>query len=251
MSQGYQDFAYVYDELTDDISYRERAAYFDQLISIYTDQKGILLDAACGTGSLSEEFAALGYDVIGVDCSEDMLAVAMDKMMQSGADITYLCQSLQKLDLFGTVDVAVCALDSLNHIIQMEELQKAVDRISLFLHPDGYFLFDVNTVYKHENILGNHTFVYDYEDVYLVWRNTLRQKHIVQIDLDIFQSEGEAYYRTSEQFFERAYTSEELEYILHQAGLKILSIFHEDSMNPPQKDSQRLIYVTAKEKKHV
>lgn len=244
---GYQGFAYVYDELTDDISYQKRAAYFDGIIQSVTHQRGILLDLACGTGSLSEEFAKLGYDVIGADCSEDMLAVAMEKRAESGLDIIYLCQSMQDLDLYGTVDAAVCALDSLNHITELDELQKAVDKVSLFLHPDGVFVFDVNTVYKHQQVLGNQNFVYDYDDVYLVWKNTLLPQNTIQIDLDLFEKEGDRYFRTSESFQERAYTQQELEQVLKKAGLKIEAIYHEDSLQPPMETSQRLIYVTTKE----
>ena len=244
---GYQGFAYVYDELTDDISYQKRAAYFDGIIQSVTHQRGILLDLACGTGSLSEEFAKLGYDVSGADCSEDMLAVAMEKRVESGLDIIYLCQSMQNLDLYGTVDAAVCALDSLNHITELDELQKAVDKVSLFLHPDGVFVFDVNTVYKHQQVLGNQNFVYDYDDVYLVWKNTLLPQNTIQIDLDLFEKEGDRYFRTSESFQERAYTQQELEQVLKKAGLKIEAIYHEDSLQPPMETSQRLIYVTTKE----
>lgn len=244
---GYQGFAYVYDELTDDISYQKRAAYFDGIIQSVTHQRGILLDLACGTGSLSEEFAKLGYDVIGADCSEDMLAVAMEKRVESGLDIIYLCQSMQDLDLYGTVDAAVCALDSLNHITELDELQKAMDKVSLFLHPDGVFVFDVNTAYKHQQVLGNQNFVYDYDDVYLVWKNTLLPQNTIQIDLDLFEKEGDHYFRTSESFQERAYTQQELEQVLKKAGLKIEAIYHEDSLQPPMETSQRLIYVTTKE----
>ena len=113
---SYEAFATVYDELTDDISYPNRAAYFDKLVELHGGKRGILLDLACGTGSLSEEFARLGYDVIGVDSSEEMLAAAMNKRVESGFDITYLHQRMQDLDLYGTIDVAVCALDSLIHL---------------------------------------------------------------------------------------------------------------------------------------
>lgn len=243
---SYRQFAYVYDILTDDVNYAKRAAYYNGLLEYHTGQKGILLDLACGTGSLTEEFAKLGFDTIGVDGSADMLNEAMEKKAKSGLDILYLHQDMRALDMYGTVDVAVCALDSLNHLIKTEDLQQALNRVSLFLHPDGYFLFDVNTVYKHRQILGNNTFVYDYDEVYLVWRNSLRENDIVQFDLDIFFREENHYSRSSETFCERAYVQDELKDLLSRAGLQIISIFHADSMNEPRADSQRLVYVTKK-----
>ena len=115
----------------------------------------------CGTGNICEAFAKLGYDMIGVDGSEDMLAEALDKKVASGTDIIYLCQKMQELDLYGTVDAAFCTLDSLNHLNGIEELQAVLNRVSLFLNPDGIFIFDCNTLYKHQQVLANNTFVYD------------------------------------------------------------------------------------------
>lgn len=243
---SYNQFAYVYDILTDDVNYAERAAYFNMLLEYHTKQKGILLDLACGTGSLTEELAKLGFDTIGVDGSSDMLNEAIRKRARSGLDIIYLNQDMRRLDMFGTVDVVVCALDSLNHLTKTEDLRQTMNKVSLFLHPDGYFLFDVNTVYKHQQVLGNNIFVYDYDEVYLVWRNALMKKNTIQINLDIFAREGNHYFRSTESFCERAYTQDELEKILIQAGLKIVSIYHEDSIEAPKPDSQRIVYVTKK-----
>lgn len=243
---SYEAFATVYDELTDDISYPNRAAYFDKLVELHGGKRGILLDLACGTGSLSEEFARLGYDVIGVDSSEEMLAAAMNKRVESGFDITYLHQRMQDLDLYGTIDVAVCALDSLNHLTSAKELQRAVDRVSLFLDPQGLFLFDVNTPYKHREVLANNIFVYDYDDVYLVWKNTLLEDDIVSFELDIFEQDGEAYFRTTERFCERAYSKDQLQEVLDRAGLEVVGLYHEDSLEPPLSHSERVVYVTKK-----
>ncbi|MEE1491531.1 MAG: class I SAM-dependent methyltransferase, partial [Massilioclostridium sp.] len=227
-------------------SYPNRAAYFDKLVELHGGKRGILLDLACGTGSLSEEFARLGYDVIGVDSSEEMLAAAMNKRVESGFDITYLHQRMQDLDLYGTIDVAVCALDSLNHLTSAKELQRAVDRVSLFLDPQGLFLFDVNTPYKHREVLANNIFVYDYDDVYLVWKNTLLEDDIVSFELDIFEQDGEAYFRTTERFCERAYSKDQLQEVLDRAGLEVVGLYHEDSLEPPLPHSERVVYVTKK-----
>ena len=135
---SYNDFALVYDTLTENVGYPRRAACYDRLITAHGGKKGILLDLACGTGSMSFEFAKLGYDVIGIDGSEEMLSVAMDKKLDGGADsVIFLCQQMQELDLFGTIDVTVCALDSLNHLVNLKDLQETFRRVSLFTNPGG------------------------------------------------------------------------------------------------------------------
>ena len=243
---GYGSFAYYYDRLTQNISYKQRAEYFDTLVKMHGGKKNILLDLACGTGSLSEEFSRMGYDVIAVDGSEEMLNEALDKKFDSGLNIQYLCQDMTELDMFGTIDVTVCALDSLNHLPDLEAVKKTVERVSLFCEPQGLFLFDINTPYKHQNILGNNTFVYDLEDVYCVWQNEYQGNNTVEINLDFFTREDNVYLRTGESFCERAYTSAEIENALNKAGLKTEAIYEEMTQNEPCDTTQRVVYVTRK-----
>lgn len=154
----YSRFAEYYDVLTKNICYKERAAYFNTLIERFGGKSGgILLDLACGTGSLSEEFTKLGYDVIGVDNSQEMLSVALEKKLDSDLPIQYLHQNMTKLDMFGTIDITICALDSLNHLPNLDAVKATAERVSLFTNPGGLFIFDVNTPYKHEKVLANNT----------------------------------------------------------------------------------------------
>ncbi len=248
---GYHQFAQYYDLLTGNVDYQKRCAYFIQLFEKHKNSKlqgDLLLDLACGTGSLTFAFEKQGYNCIGVDASEEMLSVAMEKKLALSSNALFLCQDLAGLDLYGTVDYAVCALDSLNHITDEHKLQKVFQKISLFLHPQGLFVFDVNTPYKHARILGEQAFVYDLPEVYCVWQNHYRPKHhMVDICLDFFYPQGESYVRESERFCERAYTGEELQNMLQHAGLEVVAIYKGDTLYSIDETTQRAVYVVKKE----
>ena len=218
----YDSFAYVYDNLTNDVDYKARTDYLCSLFCRFDAMPSLLLDFACGTGSFSNEFARRGVSVIGVDISPEMLSVARENSRAAGCDVLYLCQSGEELDLYGTVDGAVCCLDSLNHITDYESLCKTLARVALFLEKDRLFIFDVNTVYKHEKVLSDNCFVIENDQVYCVWQNEFeKEKNIVNISLDFFLEQDGVYLRESEDFSERAYCESELEKALTAAGLKI------------------------------
>lgn len=247
---GYHSFSYFYDKLTSNISYKKRAEYFDMLIKNHNGKKNLLLDLACGTGSLSEEFSRMGYDVIGVDASEEMLNEALDKKFDSGLNIQYLCQDMTKLDMFGTIDVTICALDSLNHLNNSEDIQKTFERVSLFCEPNGLFIFDVNMPYKHQYVLGNNTFIYDMDDVFCVWQNSFDSKnddYRVDISLDIFgKNENGLYERYYDELSEIAFERNKIENMLVKAGLSVEAVYDFDSTNPPDEHSEKLVFVARK-----
>lgn len=242
----YNDFAYSYDALMQDVDYQKRTDYICSLFKAFDRMPTLMLDLACGTGEFSNRFAEQGVSVIGVDISYDMLAVAREKSAEAENDILYLCQDAAELDLYGTVDGAICCLDSLNHITDYDKFCKAIARVSLFLEKDRLFIFDLNTEYKHREVLGNNTFVIDTDDVYCVWQNEYGEKNMVEINLDFFTSDGDAYYRTSENFCERAYTDGEIKNALQKAGLKIEAVYEEMTQNAPNDTTQRVVYVTRK-----
>ncbi len=244
----YNEFAAFYDRLMQDADYERRSAYIRDLFIKYDKEPTLLLDLACGTGGFSNEFARMGISVIGVDVSEDMLCIARENSAALGQDVLYLCQDATSLDLYGTVDGAVCCLDSLNHITDYNDFCKAISRVSLFLEKDRLFIFDVNTVYKHESVLANNTTVIDEDDLYCVWSNKYNpQSHTTNITLDFFEAlENGQYERYGEEFCERAYTSEEIGDALTLAGLEIVEMFEENTYNKPTDNTERIIYVTRK-----
>lgn len=244
---AYSVFAQYYDTLTKNVEYLKWADYLLELMKQLGHEPGLTVDLACGTGSLTLELFRRGIDIYGVDASVAMLSEAREKCVEAEADILFLCQKIQDLDLYGTVDTAICTLDSLNHLHSREDVQKAFLKVSLFMNPGGWFLFDMNTPYKHEKILGDNTFVYDMDEVYCVWQNHYsRPNHKVEIQLDFFQREEEAYFRSSESFFELAYPSEMILEMLKESGFENILLYEPFTFDLPGNDSQRIMYAARK-----
>ena len=247
---SYGIFSEFYDALTANVSYDTVAQVLGSLLTRYGKGRGLLLDLACGTGSVSVRLAEKGYEIIGVDLSPEMLSEAQNKAYSAGQNILFLCQDMTALDLYGTVDAAVCTLDGLCHLPDEESLSAALRKVSLFMNPGGVFLFDVNSVYKHRAVLGNNTFVYDTDDVYCVWQNTLLSDGVtVQMDLDFFEPVSDAgdYVRQSERFTERTYPRETLEAMLKKAGFTVLDVFDGYSEKPAHDTSERLLFAVRKD----
>lgn len=240
---GYHIFSQFYDNLTFNVDYEKRAEYIQSVLSLWGHEAGLTLDLACGTGSMTIALKERGWDVFGIDGSQDMLSIAMDKAYDKDLSILFLCQQMERLDLYGTIDTCVCTLDSLNHITEREKLQAAFDKVALFMNPDGVFVFDVNTVYKHRNILGNNTFVYDTDEVYCVWQNSIKENNIVNIELDLFEKADGVYTRHTERFSERAYEIDELKAMLRKAGFETLAVYHDMTTEPLRGDSDRAVFV--------
>ncbi len=235
MSGGYSAFAYFYDALTGNISYKERADYFDRLIKKHGGQKGVLLDLACGTGSLSEEMSKLGYDVIGVDGSVDMLSEAMNKKIESGLDIQYICQDMTELDLYGTVDAAYCSLDGINYI-PPAELPVLFYKLSCFIRPSGLFLFDIRSPEWIESMDGQ-VYVDEQDDVLCLWRSEIsREEDCIYYDMDIFSKKGSLWERSEEEHIEHIYSFEYLENLLLSKGFCNVKIIGDG----PQSDLGRI-----------
>ena len=248
---GYGDFSYYYDMLTENVDYEKRCDYICNLLAENGIGKGILLDLACGTGSLSVLLSQRGFDVIGTDASEDMLTKAQEKKYDAAPDAIFLCQKMEELDLFGTINAAVCTLDSINHVTDESKVREIFRRVSLFMEDGGIFIFDVNTPYKHRNILADNTFVYDMDEVYCVWQNSTDKKTLLtEVSLDIFEKDTEeeedVYYRYSEEFSEKGYELSQIEKWLTEYKFEVLGVYEELSKNKVGEKTQRAVFVARK-----
>ncbi|HHV51770.1 MAG TPA: class I SAM-dependent methyltransferase [Clostridiales bacterium] len=242
---GYQALAAYYDRLTLNVDYNKRTGYIISLFERhYSGELEVLLDLACGTGSIAVELAARGFDVIGVDSSEEMLSLASQKAAEKGLPLMLLCQDMRSLDLYGTVDGAVCLLDSLNHLCSRVELAEVFKRLFLFVKPGGLFIFDVNTKFKHHNILGDNCFVFEEDDFVCVWRNRLISRTSeVDILLDFFVKNGDNYIRLTDSLRERAYSLNTISRLLHDAGFETLAIYDDLTFDAARDDSERVYFV--------
>ena len=244
---SYTDFAQYYDGLMQNAGYPERAEYLCALLRHFHHEPGETLDLACGTGTLTLELKKRGFSIFGVDASVDMLTQAQAKAADCGEQILFLHQRMQRLELFGTVDTVLCTLDSLNHLATPQDVQETFVRVARYLEPGGLFIFDMNTPYKHREILGDNIFLYDTDEVYCIWQNHYQSSGCrVHITLDFFARDGALYRRSGESFFERAYETEQIHAFLQKAGLRCVGTFAEQSFQPPAADTQRIVYVAQK-----
>lgn len=244
---SYNSFAEYYDALMEDARYEERCRFILDAAERFGHPMGRTLDLACGTGTLTLLLRQHGVDVFGCDGSVDMLSEAMQKSLEAGEHILYVCQEMQRMALPETIDTCVCTLDSLNHLTDASDVQRTFDAVSRAMNPGGLFLFDVNTVYKHRSVLADNVFVTENERVFCVWQNFPRENDTTDIALDFFAEADGVYYRSSEDFSERAYPEEQLRDMLARAGFDVLMVCGDLRFEPPAEDEQRAIYIARKE----
>ena len=247
---SYDFLAGCYDRLTYDVDYPAWADYIEKHFRRGLPGKTVL-DLACGTGSLTRELAERGYEMIGVDLSPEMLAEAAEKNRDvDGIPPMFLCQSMDKLDLYGTIDACVCCLDSVNYVTSPKKLQKAFERVHLFLMPGGLFLFDINTP---EKLLGldGQVFLDETEDTYCVWRAEYSpRRRICSYFMDLFRLDEETglWERGEELHEEYAYTPQELEEYLRQAGFTDIRKYGDRKLRAPVPGEQRIFFTARKDK---
>ena len=242
---GYGEFASVYDLLTENVPYDEIAEYYNGIIKELGATGNLLLDMGCGTGNLTLRLADMGYDIIASDASAEMLTIASEKL--SGR-AQLICQSMTETELYGAVDIAVSTLDSINHLDSAADIFECFKRTAENMNSGGLFLFDVNTIYKHREILGNNTFVYDVDGVYCVWQNEYQGDGRTDIYLDFFAEDEESgmYDRYSDDFSETAYPAEKIKELLIGAGFEICACYEYLTENEPTEESEKLTFVARK-----
>jgi SAM-dependent methyltransferase len=244
---SYTNFAAFYDRLQE-ADYDEIGAYYHKRLSESgAAGKGkILLDLACGTGVLSRYFAELNYDVLGVDISPEMLSIAMEKPHEN---IQYLRQDMTRLDLFGTIDCCICALDSLNHLPDYTALRKAFKSIALFMNKGGVFAFDMNTLYKHNEILSGNDFVIEKKELFCTWQNSFCEDGRVDITLDVFcrgDYKSPDWQRHTQNLTETAYELTEITELLEEAGFGGIKIYDWLSDEAANELSEKAVFVAVK-----
>ena len=248
---AYTSFARVYDTFMDNVPYHDWANYLQDLLREYDIWDGLILDLGCGTGSMAEELAKRGYDMIGVDNAEDMLEIAMEKRMESGYDILYLLQDMREFELYGTVRGIVSVCDSVNYITEEEDLLEVFCLVNNYLDPMGVFIFDFNTEYKYREILGERTIAEEREECSFIWENYYDDEDKINeyvLTLFLQEEEDEALYRKyQEQHFQKAYTLEKIQMLLERAGLVFETAYDAYTKDPVHEKSER-ITVVAREK---
>ncbi len=246
--EAYTSFAQVYDLFMDNIPYKEWCEYVTGLLQEYGIKDGLVLDLGCGTGSLTELLTEKGYDMIGVDNSEDMLQTAMEKRGESGRDILYLMQDMREFELYGTVRAVVSICDCMNYILDYEDMVQVFRLVNNYLDPKGIFIFDLNSVYKYESVLGDSTIAEDREDCSFIWDNYYdRETGINEYCLSLFiRQEEDLYRKYTENHYQRAYSLEQVKAAIEAAGMEFITAYDAFTKAPVKGDSER-IYVIARE----
>lgn len=248
--EAYTGFAEVYDLFMDNVPYEEWSRYLMGILEEYQVSQGLVLELGCGTGKMTRLLAQAGYDMIGVDNSEEMLQLAKEAEGEA-EDILYLLQDMRDFELYGTVRAVVSVCDSLNYILEEEELLTVFQLVNNYLDPGGVFIFDLNTLYKYREILGENTICENREEGSFIWENYYdEEEQVNQYDLTLFVQEPDSsglYRKYEETHFQRGYELSRVIELLQQAGMEYINAFDAFTREPVKADSER-IYVIAREK---
>ncbi len=244
--QAYTGFAQVYDLFMDNVPYEEWGRYLTGLLQEHGVEHGIVLDLGCGTGKMTRLLGRAGYDMIGVDNSQEMLGIAMDKDAEG---ILYLCQDMRAFELYGTVAAVVSVCDSMNYILEEEELEQVFRLVNNYLDPGGIFIFDLNTLFKYEALLGDAVICENRDEGSFIWENYYdSEERLNEYDLTLFIREDSGLYRKYEETHcQRGYSLEQVQTLLAQAGMEFVTAYDAFTKEAPRQESER-VYVIAREK---
>lgn len=246
--EAYSEFAEVYDLFMDNIPYEEWCVYLTGLLRENGVSDGLVLELGCGTGTMTELLARQGYDMIGVDSAPQMLQKAMEKRELSGQEILYLLQDMREFELYGTVKAIVSVCDSINYVTEEADLLEVFKLVNNYLDPGGAFIFDLNTVYKYEKLLGDTTIAENREEGSFIWENeydSQTQRNVYRLAL-FLPVENDLCRKYEELHCQRAYSLEKIKELLCLAGLEYVTAYDAFTHESPKKDSER-IYVVARE----
>ena len=249
--ESYTDFALVYDEFMDETPYKDWCERIKKAIEEYgiskpdrnaTDvlesERNLVVDLGCGTGTLTQLLYDAGYDMIGIDYSESMLEKAIEKREEAGAEILYLNQDMRELELFSTVGTVVSVCDSVNYLLEDEDIRTTVNLVHNYLYPGGLFIFDFNTDYKYREVIGDTTIAENRDDCSFIWDNFYDpDEKINEYDLTIFLKEDSGLYRKfTETHFQKGYEPEEMKNILINAGFEIIEMSDSEALCEDEKE---------------
>ncbi len=246
--EAYTAFAKVYDEFMDNVPYDEWCQYILKLLKDNGIDKGILLDLGCGTGKLTKRLSDSGFDMIGIDNSSDMLAIAREENSGENNSILYLLQDMREFELYGTVNGVISICDCMNYITEPGELLQVFRLVNNYLEKDGIFIFDLNTEYKYEQVIGDSIIADNRERESFIWENTYySEEKINEYEVTLFiEQENGLYKKQVETHYQRAYDLEEIKELLAKAGMEFVNAFDAFTNKPVHSKSER-IYVVAKE----
>lgn len=252
--ESYTGFAQVYDIFMDNIPYDKWSEYLVQLLEEYNVKEGLIAELGCGTGNITRQLADKGYHMIGIDNSEDMLRIAIEKE-SSGIekkDILYLLQDMREFELYGTVSAIISICDSMNYILTEEDLLQVFQLVNNYLDPQGIFIFDLNTEYKYKNILADNIIAENREYCSFIWDNYYyEEEQINEYDLTIYikeesEEKDNRFLRFGEMHYQKAYQLEHIKELLKKAGMEYITAYDAFTHNVPREDSER-IYIIARE----
>ncbi|MBO5312546.1 MAG: class I SAM-dependent methyltransferase [Clostridia bacterium] len=249
----YSSLAKVYDTLNFSCDYDKLAQHLIREIkeneSVNTS---LVLDLACGTGAITFRLHDVGYDMTGIDLSEDMLSVAREESYERGvSDILWLCQDMTDFELYGTVDACVCCLDSINYLTKISDVKKCFSLVYNYLVPDGLFIFDVNTPYRFKNVYGNNDYILESQSSLCAWQNQYNEKsRLCQFFLSIFQqNEDGTYTRSDEIQVERCYSLKQIKSALSECGFELIGVYGDTDKSDLSENNEKW-YFTARCKKN-
>ena len=243
--EAYTGFASVYDLFMDNIPYRAWCDYVTSLLKEYGVEDGLVLDLGCGTGKLTRLLAGEGYDMIGVDLSEEMLEVALEHEMEDPKQILYLQQDMREFELYGTVRAIVIICDSMNYLEDYEDLVQVLKLANNYLDPKGVFVFDMNTVYKYREQLGEQTIAENREESSFIWENYFDENEMVnEYDLTLFiREEDGRYSKYEETHYQKAFEIREVLEAVKEAGMELVAVYDAFTREPVKETSDRVYFI--------